>query len=900
MESNEYKFDAFISYRHLPTDQKIAEKIQNKLERFTPPYQSNTGRRNKNKKKQKKLSLYLDESEYSAGGDLYEKIDTYLAQSRYLIFICSKETKDSDTCMHEIKQFKEIHNGKLDHVLVVMLEDNPNDVLPEELTYENCEVHQADGSVITERHPVNLIRCDIKADNEKAMLKQLQNQFLRLAAPLYNCEYDDLFQRHIKRETKRKVFFGITCTFAVSLFLYWLHLDRNSKAITYELAAESSIEKEDWPQALMYYGKALEMDPTRESSQTGALLLLQQHSWPCLAKVQRDASVWGNTVHPFFYQGENLNNCSHYFIVTVPSGEYMLWQAFEKPTSYFVTDKNANPLYTLDQIGNIKYTDRLSPYWTFYNVERKKFIFYWPEDRQTNELVWDKENYGALIYPEVRLLNHEQAVINDSRNLYLYELNSSGSREITRIPLKKLFINGIKKCGIDAWTDMISTVWVSPDGSLLAVYADVIWPKDNFSYSCWSGLVLYNAETMECLTTIENNQCVLQDIIFSSDGKYFCLIYRNEDNTLLTPCGFAAVYDQSGTHLFSTEIDNSFIPRGAAFCNETVLLWGSGTIHFWDIRSVQECAAPLYQSGHIDGATITEDGLYAINQDMDVYYYELMNFTANVPVELQSYEFGESTIITWDHPTQITEELYVRLTDEKTVLLCDEAGNSFDSYEYNYLIDYMTYYPNINSLILLDEHNNLYCLTVETDKKQFLDVNNTCIGAYTLSLCPAKNGILAWNYRTNDVRYTTTDLFDPYPNHYGWSAAPANYGTFLGMTNDFNDYAAFVLYDDINKQTIIEIRDMKTGKYFNKFIIDRNYPLNQMDFISDGLLAYTSNNEMFYIQVGCSQPNSQAIGHLLDISGCTLNKNQLVTANPVIIDPDNFGNWSNILTWTPK
>lgn len=45
MESNEYKYDAFISYRHLPTDQKIAEKIQNILERFTPPYQSNTGSR---------------------------------------------------------------------------------------------------------------------------------------------------------------------------------------------------------------------------------------------------------------------------------------------------------------------------------------------------------------------------------------------------------------------------------------------------------------------------------------------------------------------------------------------------------------------------------------------------------------------------------------------------------------------------------------------------------------------------------------------------------------------------------------------------------------------------------------------------------------------------------------
>lgn len=903
MGDNKYKYDAFICYRQLPTDKRVAQKLQNKLERFTPPYRSHTNRQNKGKEKQKKLSLYLDQSEYSAGGDLYGKIDDYLAQSRYLIFICSKETKDSATCLYEIRRFKEIHNGKLDHVLVVLLEGNPGDVMPEELTYENCEIHQADGSVIIEQHPVNLIRCDIKADNEKAMLKELQNQFLRLAAPLLNCEYDDLFQRHLKREAKRKFFFSIAsllAVFAVSAFLYWLHLDRKSQAITYELAAERSMEDGDWAQALMYYGKALEMNPNRKSSQTGALLLLQQHSWPCLVKEQSNTSIWGNTFHPRFYQDENLDNYSHSFIATVPSGEYMLWRTNGTQFSYIVTDKESTPLYTLDQIGQAQFTDCLSPYWTFYNIEEKTFIFYWPEDRQTYELVWDKENYGVLNSPAVRMLNQEQAVINDSKDLYLYELNSSGGQEIMRIPLTELFIDGIQKCGVDAWANAFSTVWVSPDGSLLAVYADTISFADNGSYSCWSGLILFNTETMERLTVIENSQCVLQDIIFSSDGKYLCLLYSNWDNPLLSPCSFAAVYEQSGTHLFSTEIDYSYALQSASFCNETLLIWDNSTIHFWDIRSAQENAVPLYHSGYIAGATITEDGLYAINSGLNIYYYELVSFTANIPAELHSDEFEESTTIPLDQPMQLTDELYVRLTDEKTVLLYDEAGSSFDTYEYNHLINYMTYYPNINSLILLDEQDNLYCLTVETDKRQFLDVDDTCIGAYTISICPAKNGILSWNYVTNYVLYTTTDLFDPYPNHIGWLAYQENSGAFLGMTNDFGNYAAFVIYDDINKQTIIEIRDMKTGKYLNKFTLSKNFPLDQVGFISDGLLAYTSNDEMFYIQAGCPKPNSRAVRQLLDISGCTLNENQRITANPVLVEQDNFGNWSNILTWTSE
>ena len=100
-----YKYDAFISYRHVSPDKEIAEKLQKKLENYKPP---------KSLFKEKKfggLRVFRDETELPTSSNLSNDIRTALEESEFLIAICSKTTKDSRWCMEEIEYFKELHRG---------------------------------------------------------------------------------------------------------------------------------------------------------------------------------------------------------------------------------------------------------------------------------------------------------------------------------------------------------------------------------------------------------------------------------------------------------------------------------------------------------------------------------------------------------------------------------------------------------------------------------------------------------------------------------------------------------------------------------------------------------------------------------------------------------------------
>ena len=45
--------------------------------------------------------------------------------------------------------------------------------------------------------------CDVRAESTHKSLKRLKTEFLRVAAPLIGCRYDDLYQRHRRRARRR-------------------------------------------------------------------------------------------------------------------------------------------------------------------------------------------------------------------------------------------------------------------------------------------------------------------------------------------------------------------------------------------------------------------------------------------------------------------------------------------------------------------------------------------------------------------------------------------------------------------------------------------------------------------------------------------------------------------------
>lgn len=897
MEDQIYKFDAFISYRHIPKDEKVARRLQKRLEQYVPPVQA--------AKNKKRLSIFLDDSELSAGGDLWERIHAKLAESKYLILVCSRETKKSPYCMDEIRTFKAMHGGGLEHVLILLLEGKSEEVLPEELTFETRETRQPDGSMVQDRHSFKPLFCNLCADTEEETLRLLDRELLRLAAPLFECEYDDLVQRHLKRKEKRKAILMAACGVCIvlaSLFLYGFYRSRCAQALTYENAAESCMENGEWAEALMYYGRALSLDAARKPSQTGALLLLQQQTWPFLVREEEDTVIWGDTLCPRYYSGERMGKSSHWCISVDTGGGYMLWENYDAKEIYSVTDLEANPLYTLGGKGTALYTGP-SPCWTFYRADNQTFTFYWPGDQTERSLIWKNESYGFRKYPAVCPLDRERVVVNDNRNLYLYGLEPQGGQERMHFSLDGLFENGPAQCGDAAWAQAEKDgMGLSPDGSLLAVNASVSW-EENGNMRAWSATAFFDTESMDLLTVIETEDYILSNIVFSADGAYFLLLY-DDGNEFTEDGGFAAVYAREGGLLFSTEAEPSFSPKDAAFCGDLLLIWNYNTMRFWEISKAQECAIPLKTPVYVTGATMTEDGQLAICWMLDVHYYQFVRFEGIHASDFQNYSFDRLTDTSIGQAIAIADGIYVRPEDEKTLILTDGAGTVYDSVSLdayariNALSDEIFYSSLIECLFLYDDQDSLYCFPLRVGQKKFRAADDAEIGGYIGCVCPAKDGIYYWNYVTNAVRYLTTDIFDPMPQYFGWEEELENPGILQAIGSDGENYLIFVLWDSTKEEVVVELRDLEDGTYIHRLALDQNFFV--LGFQAPGLIACVSGDKTAYIQMGAPWPPSQEmVRQLLRMSGCTLDEYQHITAKAEPVRLNCFGNWLECLVWSP-
>ncbi len=196
-ESKNYKYDAFISYRHTELDRFIAEKIQKYLEEFKLP---------KNVKKKKGLNktkierVFRDKEELTITNNLEDPIIQALKGSEYLIVICSPRIKESVWCRKEIETFIKFHGRN--KILTVLIEGEPEDSFPEELLYEEEKV-VVNGVETIRRKEIEPLAADIRAASRRRMCSLLKTELLRVIAPIFGLEYDDLRQRHRERKVKR-------------------------------------------------------------------------------------------------------------------------------------------------------------------------------------------------------------------------------------------------------------------------------------------------------------------------------------------------------------------------------------------------------------------------------------------------------------------------------------------------------------------------------------------------------------------------------------------------------------------------------------------------------------------------------------------------------------------------
>ena len=237
--SVEYKYNAFISYRHTEPDKTIAARLQKMLESYTPP-KSVAG------PKFKHWHVFRDETELPTSSNLSEDIRTALVDSEFLIVICSRTTAQSKWCMEEITYFKELHKGSNSNIITLVVDGEPSEVFPYELCNELIPVTDADGNVTYQNHVIEPLAANVAAPTTKQSLKKLKSEFLRIAAPLLNCGYDNLYNRSQRQRTRRILGIGAAIAAVFTAFGVYsgaMMLRINAQNAALQAANESLNEK---------------------------------------------------------------------------------------------------------------------------------------------------------------------------------------------------------------------------------------------------------------------------------------------------------------------------------------------------------------------------------------------------------------------------------------------------------------------------------------------------------------------------------------------------------------------------------------------------------------------------------------------------------------------------------
>ena len=196
-------YNAFISYKHAPEDNVVAEAVHKGLERFHIPgkLRKKTGFKRINR-------IFRDKDELPITNDLSDTIAHALENSDYLIVICSTNTKKSAWVPREIEYFLKNHTKR--QIFTVLVNGEPYEVIPEILLYEDRVVTDEEGNERTERVPMEPLSCDFRDSLKRAKKTELP----RLAAGLIGCSYDELMNRHRQYRMKQ-----LTAGFSLALLV---------------------------------------------------------------------------------------------------------------------------------------------------------------------------------------------------------------------------------------------------------------------------------------------------------------------------------------------------------------------------------------------------------------------------------------------------------------------------------------------------------------------------------------------------------------------------------------------------------------------------------------------------------------------------------------------------------
>lgn len=207
-----FRYDAFISYRHVEPDRTWARWLHTSLETFRVP----AGLARERSLPRRLSRVFRDEEELPASADLSREIDQALQQSRFLIVVCSPRAPQSEWVNREVERFREM--GRHDRILALLIEGEPKAAFPRALREIRRTITDGSGAKKQRIEEVEPLAADVR-DRPSESLRELRRAArLRLLACVLGVRYDDLRQRDAERR-RRQLLGSATVALAVLLLM---------------------------------------------------------------------------------------------------------------------------------------------------------------------------------------------------------------------------------------------------------------------------------------------------------------------------------------------------------------------------------------------------------------------------------------------------------------------------------------------------------------------------------------------------------------------------------------------------------------------------------------------------------------------------------------------------------
>ena len=211
-------YTAFISYRHTEPDQRISRMVHHALEAYRIPRALR-----KDREGSRLGDIFRDDEELSASPSLPASIEQALANSQWLIVICTPAAAKSLWVEREIRTFVAMHGRG--RVLAVLAAGDQNTSFPPAIRSSDTAHSEP-------------LACDLR---EVKSPFSRRRELLRLVAPIIGCAYDELIQR--RRQRGARIAIATACaiiaTLGILLTTAWMETQRLRIAESIALSEQS-------------------------------------------------------------------------------------------------------------------------------------------------------------------------------------------------------------------------------------------------------------------------------------------------------------------------------------------------------------------------------------------------------------------------------------------------------------------------------------------------------------------------------------------------------------------------------------------------------------------------------------------------------------------------------------